>query len=449
MGRGGRCGEKSFDKCFRNAVAVRIVTNVVLFISDIDIIFSCLFARQLFIIGGIYTFFLAVMGVGLLTYTAGIGYFGPRNKFSTVKQLLKMMSKQPQLFDGRIPDPRGSGPGTQIMVTEDSDLDPANAARTGRHSEGNTFKALQPDAEGYDKMRLALSRYKLSHLWTFADRSNSLNTCEIKHGTPFLRLARFGFMSQPTPRDLGGILNANALYSFCTGIFQLAIGSLILAETSNRDMFILLPFGISACSFVLSACNMLLDFSGILYEIESERRMAAEILDALESERKEEKELIEKTFKGKETKIEEEFAGKMEVTEIHEKSEKLNELSRSHQLALHEAENRNREKLGLEMSMYRERLAFTKKATSGAGVAEVKVDIPKGKIQEMQDQVSPVEAQLKKVEDAATARINALDAGQLSPDDLKEQMDTINAETSEKLEILHKQIRDIKDRFTK
>lgn len=333
------------------------------------------------------------------------------------------------------------------MVTEDSPTNPANVDRGG-HTTGQTFKDLKADANGYDEMRLALSRYKLSHVWTFADRSNSLNTCEIKHGTPFLRLARFGFMAQPTPRDLGGILNANALYSFCTGIFQLAIGSLILAETSNRDMFILLPFGISACSFVLSACNMLLDFSGILYEIQNERMMAAEILDTLESQRKEEKEEIDKTFKEKTAEVEAQFLGKMEVTEIHEKTEKLNELSRSHQLALHEAEHRNREKLGLEITMYRQRLAFTKKATAGAGAEDVKFEMPKGKIQEMQDQITPVEEQLRKVEDAAKTRINALDAGSLSPDDLEKQIAEINTETSKKIEILNKQIRDIRDRFT-
>jgi len=394
MGRGGKLGEKSFGQCFRSAVAVRIATNVVLLISDLDIICSCLFARELFIIGGIYKFFFAVLCIGFLTYMSGIGYFAPQNKFGTVKQILEMMSKQPQQFKGNIPDRRGRGPGKPFTVTEDSSTNPANDSRWNTDTK---FKDLKPDADGYAEMRLALSRYKLSHLWTYADRSSSLNTCEIRHGMPFLRLARFGFMAHPSARDLGSILNANALYSFCLGIFQLVVSCILIAETSNRDMFILLPFGISASSFVLSACNMLLDFSGTLYEIDNEERMAAEILDTLESERKEEKRKIDETFKDRVAEIETQFGGNFSLKDRVAEVETLTELLRSHQLALSEAEHRNREKLGMEITMYRERLAFTKRATVFAGAAEVQFDeLPKGKIQELKDQLRPVEDQQKK-----------------------------------------------------
>jgi len=443
MGRGGKLGEKSFDQCFRSAVAVRIATIVVLFISDLDIVFSFLFARELFIIGGIYRFFWGVLGVGSLTYIVGIGYFGPQNKFGTVKQIHEMMSQQPQQFKG-FPDARGRGPAKQVMVTGDSSTNPANASRWNTDRK---FKDLEPDADGYDEMRLALSRYKLSHLWTYADRCSSLNTCEIKHGMPFLRLARFGFMAQPSPRDLGSILNTNALYSFCTGIFQLVIGGILIAETSTRDMFILLPFGISASSFVLSACNMLLDFSGTLYEIESERSTAAEILDKLESERKEEQKSIDETFKDRVAEIQIQFGGNMEAS--LQTTDKLYELLRSHQLALREAEHRNRDKLGLEITMYRERLAFTKQATAFAGAAEARFEeLPRGQIQELQDQLRPFEDQQRKVEGAASTRISALDSAALSPDDLDMQMKKINTDTTEKLEILKKQITGIRFRFT-
>jgi len=60
----------------------------------------------------------------------------------------------------------------------------------------------------------------------------------------------------------------------------------------------------------------------------------------------------------------------------------------------------------------------------------------------------PVEDQVRKVNEAAKTRINALDSGELSPDDLDKKMGDITTETAKKLEILNKQLADIRDRFT-
>jgi hypothetical protein len=84
--------------------------------------------------------------------------------------------------------------------------------------------------------------WKLTHMWTYAEKKIALNVCEVKHGIPFLRLARFGFVASPTPKDLAGILNANALYSVATGIFQVFGGVFLIFSVGNADLMVLLPF---------------------------------------------------------------------------------------------------------------------------------------------------------------------------------------------------------------
>jgi hypothetical protein len=260
-----------------------MVTNLVLLISDTDVVFSCLFARQLVILGGIYNFFLAVMIGGLATYFAGILYFGPRNKFRTVKLLKQMMHASPGEF---------KSPKTKNRVDCASSIYPE---RRTLGLKDKTFGQCGSDQEGLDAMEAGLSAYGLNHMFAYASIKTACNTCEMKHGVPFLRLARFGFIASPSPADLGGILNANALYSFSTGIFQIAIGVMILATTEEwQNLFVLLPLGISGFSLVLSLFNVLLDFSGMLNEAEAEKRMRDEIIQNGEAKRQEQRAKIEK-----------------------------------------------------------------------------------------------------------------------------------------------------------
>merc|ERR1712038_686969 len=78
-----------------------------------------------------------------------------------------------------------------------------------------------------------------------------------------------------TPRDLAGILNANAAYTFCLGIQQLGFGG-FMATSSGWPLPIeqLIPLSISSVSLILSMCNVFLDFSQMLTEIEHEQRLA-------------------------------------------------------------------------------------------------------------------------------------------------------------------------------
>merc|ERR1719284_2008673 len=113
---------------------------------------------------------------------------------------------------------------------------------------GKTFKACtEVGNEDLDGFQQGLSNWGLFHMWTAAEVKNAKNCCERKHGVPFYRLARLGFMSDPTPKDLSGILNCNALYSFTTGTIQIVFGALLMYE-EGFDFQIIVPLSISGAS---------------------------------------------------------------------------------------------------------------------------------------------------------------------------------------------------------
>merc|ERR1719336_1917591 len=136
-----------------------------------------------------------------------------------------------------------------VMVNGASKLSP-NAGR----NQTETFASLEKknDRDSLNAFKNGMGEWGLLHVWNYLDAKNAKNTTEIKHGTPFLRLARFGFMAEPTPKDLGSILNANAMYTFSTGIFQLMLGVLLVVMAGSWRLQMLLPLGVSGTSFVLS-----------------------------------------------------------------------------------------------------------------------------------------------------------------------------------------------------
>merc|ERR1719330_2207413 len=136
-----------------------------------------------------------------------------------------------------------------------------------------TFGQLNPDAEGLKRFQVGLSSWGLAHMWNSAEIKNAFNCVEMEHSMPFYRLARFGFVAVPTPKDLGSILNANALYTFCSGVFQLAIGTLVLNLTGQWDLGFLMPLAVSSVSMMLTLANIFLDFSAILVQLEGEQRL--------------------------------------------------------------------------------------------------------------------------------------------------------------------------------
>lgn len=98
-------------------------------------------------------------------------------------------------------------------------------------------------------------------------------------------------MVQPSPKDLGGLLNANALYSFATGAFQLFLGFMLLKDY-GCDLETIIPLVVSGAALLLCLANVIFDFAEILMRIDLEQRQGETITrrNAEEKRRAEEEE---------------------------------------------------------------------------------------------------------------------------------------------------------------
>ena len=140
------------------------------------------------------------MVVGILTYFLSIFAVALQNKFKAMEIVRGMMSSSPEECTVK-------AGGREQRITDQSRLGP----RTRPRGEPANFAALPADGDGCKRFMEGLYKWGVVHMWDYAETKNLANTCEIKHGVPFLGLARLGYMSAPTPKDLCGVLNANAL----------------------------------------------------------------------------------------------------------------------------------------------------------------------------------------------------------------------------------------------
>jgi len=251
---------------------VRLVTLLVLMFSDLDVIFSMLFFNELRKAGerdSINYFFLMALIIGMISYAVAISFFGPRQKFKTMKIVKQLMITNPDQFI------LGNG----ARLTEFDRVDPIQRISPA-------FNELGDTKEGMQLFKAGLTARGLLHMWTAADGRNARNCVEIKHGIPFLRSARFAFFSEPGPKDLGCILNANAAYTLCCGLLQIAFGTMLLVAPHQGSSLMnsLLPLGISTFSLLLSLANVLLDFASMLSQLDEEKRIALNIENEIDAE---------------------------------------------------------------------------------------------------------------------------------------------------------------------
>lgn len=416
------------ENVLRGPVAIRVVTNTVLLVSDTDVFFSIMFARQLIKEGGVFFFFLGAMALGLVVYAAGVCYFGPRNKFRTVKNLKLLMNDSPGEFKSGVTDP----PTTVGVAT------PLDPHRRGR---GRTFADLSCDEEGLKDATTSMAAWKLTHMWTYAEKKIALNVCEVKHGIPFLRLARFGFVASPTPKDLAGILNANALYSVATGIFQVFGGVFLIFSVGNADLMVLLPLSISLCSLVLSAFNVFLDFSGTLTEIEAEHRLAENIKTKIESQRTEGKKRLEDQLESEKARIDSKYRGRTDVAACVEKQKELEIATNIYSHGLEGVEANAMDILNVEMDAHRSRLEQSKQAMKGRTRSSVKRR--RGAFEEFQRSVEPWERKKDEIRRGIQQEIDALDVG-LGADQIELKISEIQAEADRKIDLFDRQIEKIR-----
>lgn len=412
---------------------IRAVTNVVLMISDLDIIFSFLFAVQVINLDGLWKLGVIVHVIGVLTYFAGALYFGPRQKYRVVKMVQDMMMKYPNEFKSN----KGAA---QTTVGMESRLAP-NAQR------GPKFGDLTADQEGFDQFKTGLAEWGLIHMWNYCEIKNAKNTTEVKHGVPFLRLARFGFVAEPTPKDLGCILNANALYTFCTGTFQLVYGAIIMAMQGEVKLEIVLPLSISGVSFLLSVANVAMDFSGVLTAIEGERRLKEQVLQASDNERIAQKRRAEQRRDADLQDLESQFQGRAGAADLVEKSKRKKEAMNLYQINVQDIEAQNLTLLEMELVNYRRRLESIKAVESGKSTYQPEAQTL-GSLQEYDRATTPLKTAKDKIEQHAAEQLNLMDPTNMSGEEFGRAVEQIQREKMAKLRIIEEQLETLRLQFT-
>lgn len=269
---------------------MRLVTMSVLTISDLDVCLTAIFLAnmgQRWLEGLMFQLGLCLVVVGFCTYSIGVLYFGPRQKTKVMKLVIAQMQAKPQDFEsfvykknsmGKIVDKTDSTflqpTSKNVRIELSTQLSPTDARQ---RSSPQTFQDLdRHNAKHRHLCQSALYHWGAGHMWQAIAVKNSWNCCNFVHGVPFVRTGRFGFMSQPSPQDLGGILNANALFSFSVGTLQLGFGAFML-YIDGFDVNTLVPLSVSTVSFVLSLCNVVFDFAATLATLDGEAQMAESI----------------------------------------------------------------------------------------------------------------------------------------------------------------------------
>lgn len=166
---------------------------------------------------------------------------------------------------------------------------PANP--NSQHSHTLTIEKLSVEPEETNKTKWCdtVNVYGLEATWNEISKRNAINCMEVHHSIPFYRIMNLGFFAQPGPRDLGGILNANALYCFSTGLLQILFGIiLMIGQTSLGESITpnqIIPFTVSILSFMLGLANVLLDFAGSLDEVAAEEALTARTVSEMNEQK--------------------------------------------------------------------------------------------------------------------------------------------------------------------
>jgi len=414
---------------------IRVVTNVVLMISDLDILFSILFAYQVSQLTGIFQWGWLVHVVGLITYFAGVLYFAPMAKFKVVAMLKDMMSKHPEEFQS--PQAKKVGGEQTGTVKISSHVVPGDSPPAGTP----TFSDLKNEPEHFEVARNAMGAYNLIHTWNYCEAKNAKNTCERKHGVPFFRLARFGFVAEPSPKDLGSILNANALYTFCTGTFQLVYGLILMFALNQFQIEVMLPLAISGVSMLLTVANVVMDFPGVLALIDGERRVKEQVLQSSESARVKAKKQAEAEREKANKTIDEKYPT-MGAADLVDKSKAKADAMTQYQLVIQEIERDNLNLLSMELGNYRTRVKRLQQVDRGRSVFKPSENGGNA-VDEYNNRRKPLEAQAKRIEDDAIKKTNELDAVALSVEEFEKRLKDINEEKTLKLKAIQNMLDDL------
>jgi len=420
----------------RSNSTLRAVTMTVLMISDLDITFSILFAVTVINLEGLWKYGACVHGIGILTYSAGVLWFGPQQKYKVVSRIKDMMMKNPELFKSTVPPKLN----TPVSVT-----DPIG---TGRDK--TQFQHLQNDEEGVEKMKLGMTHYGIPHVFHFYEIQISRNMVEREHGLPFIRIARFGFSSELPPQDLACILNANTLYTVCTGTWQLVYGAIVISVLGEVKIEVILPLAVSAVSFLLSVANVGLDFSAVLTEIEKEKMIKEKIKAESDTSEEEQKLQAKRRFEEQRSRIEAEFSGigtdKQDTLKYAKRSEALDNAENRWQLEEAEIDRKAMERLENALNSNRQKMKQLKDIERGKVTKNLRRTRETALV-EHEQKMKPLRDSLQKIEENLNQKINELDVGGLSAEEYDKKMQEITAESDTKKRTVEERMRKVNEDF--
>jgi len=418
-------------------VTIRLITNIVLMISDIDVFFSIMFLVQLYRKGGTFIVFMLFCIGGMLVYMAGVVIFAPRQKYKTPKNVIEMMENQPDQFvwEGK-------------RISPNSPLDPKQPkSATNRTfeqcSQFTTFDEKEKKNIDCSDFKRGLANYGLLAAWTAAEKRNSRNRAEIKHGVPFLRLAKFGFMATPQPKDLGGILNTNALYSFTNGIPQMLFG-IYLFSLEGPSLELLLPLSIAGVSFLLSLANIFLDFGAKLLVLQGEDDTVADIQSRVDVPAAEKKRSLEKEYQEKINRIDSHYKDKSGAATMEAMSKEKHAAFAHFTNHLQDDDARNMKLIADGIQRFRHKLIELKKAKTGALKKAQKER--EEEYAQMQEELAPFEAKIKAVRDQKGKDVTAIavqDEAQM-----RVELQRVTKEAENKIQLLNDAMNEIRKRYS-
>jgi hypothetical protein len=444
-------------------VQLRLATLILLMISDLDFMFSYLFIYtldQTYRANGsvVYLTLLVIVCLGQVVYLVGVGYFGPRQKEKIAQQVKDFMIENPdKIFTERWKQADRPGRFEPVPVKERKDefdkpkleitMDfPVMPSKDMNPAQCNKkFAQLDlDDPADRERMQVGLGAWGLQDIWDGVEQKNAWNCLKASHGFPMWRLAQYGFQAQPFPKDLSGILNANALYTFACGFVQLVGGVIILVDTwttssASGKVSCLVPWTVSFISAVLSIVNVVKDFSAMLVQMENEEDLQKKITVKHEKETREQKDRIEHTHREKTGDIEAEYGRELDdtddvlATKHAEKISKLAEETDRYILELSQVDDNSLEILEVELHAYRRKLKRVRDLLDHKVVISKEDEQSReGRIKRAMDRTQMREglqaALEKKWNDALKELTTRVEEGHLSPDEFEQAVEKINAQ---------------------
>jgi len=431
-----QCMSRMFNNICRSQALVRFVVCSVLMISELDFVCSFLFALNLYELGWPYQLFLALICIGLFIYFLGITTFGPWNTYYTITKVRKTMTLFPDQFMHE---------NTQVRL-ETQMFPGSNDFEKRNLTFGDMTEQYERTTKGMEFFRQALSDRNLIFVWDRIEIDNQVNTCDFVHGCPFLRLARFGFMSAPPPKDLGGILNANTLYTFCTGIFQIFIGAVVIYHTGRMDFMNLVPISISCVSLLLTLANVFLNFSSILTSIEAEDALRVDIETRSADDLRRQKQVAQRKRDDEMQSIDQSAeAGEVGFVK---KQEAKNGIMATYEVELRDIEDNSIRILDMELDNYVYRLEQLKKSRN-PGRGDLKRTQPaNGQGQMYIQQKRQYESMIAQAYQSKLTAMEGFKVHDKSADEVEKEFARLDEDCSRKVQIYQKSLAGLDQQFS-